>query len=85
MHASIGRGTVRCTIAGELSPTAADQLGALQATETLILESGPASLWEKTSPSATADRVSMNLKKAFDPLGILNPGILGPVTGGTLD
>jgi len=57
----------------------ADHLAALQAHDTVILESAPALLWERLSPSATADRVSTNLKKAFDPLGILNPGILGPV------
>jgi glycolate oxidase FAD binding subunit len=79
MHASVGRGTVRCTISGEPARDMADHLAALQAHDTVILESAPAFLWGKISPSATADRVSTNLKKAFDPLGILNPGILGPV------
>lgn len=79
MHASIGRGTVRCAISGEPPHETVDQFAALQAHDTVILENAPASLWEKISPSATSDRVSTNLKKAFDPLGILNPGILGPV------
>jgi glycolate oxidase FAD binding subunit len=85
MHASIGRGTVRCAISGEPPHEIGDQLAALQAHDTVILENAPASLWERISPSATGDRVSTNLKKAFDPLGILNPGILGPVGVRTVD
>jgi len=79
MHASVGRGTVRCTISGDPAPGIADQLAALQAEDTVILENAPSFLWDRISPNATGDRVSTNLKKAFDPLGILNPGILGPI------
>jgi glycolate oxidase FAD binding subunit len=79
MHASIGRGTVRCSMLAEPTSEVANQLTELQTHDTVILENAPPFLWEKISPSATADRVSMNLRKAFDPSGILNPGILGPI------
>lgn len=77
MHASIGRGTVRCIIPGELPAPAMDGLTASHADDTMIFETLPATLWASVAPSAIADRVSQGIKRAFDPLGILNPGILG--------
>lgn len=79
MHASIGRGTVRCILSGQPSETILDQLSSPHANDTLILEQAPAAWWTRISPSAVDDRVSQNLKRAFDPFAILNPGILGPV------
>jgi FAD/FMN-containing dehydrogenase len=37
-------------------------------------------VWERLSPSVIGDRISQRVKNAFDPLGILNPGILGRVS-----
>jgi len=79
MHASIGRGTVRCILTSDPGVAVLDQLSAPDANDTLILERAPATWWTKISPSAVDNRVSQNLKRGFDPLGILNPGILGPV------
>ena len=79
MHASVGRGTVRCVVPDALSSAAIERLLAAKANHTLILESAPADLWKRISPSAIADRVSQNVRLAFDPMTILNPGILGPV------
>jgi glycolate oxidase FAD binding subunit len=78
MHASIGRGAVRCILSRELTDSAMDRLSASHADDTMIFENLPASQWAALAPSATADRVSQSIKMAFDPLGILNPGILGP-------
>ncbi|MDP9179644.1 MAG: FAD-binding protein [Gemmatimonadota bacterium] len=78
MHASIGRGTVRCIFPGELPASAIDGLAASHADDTMIFETLPAALWTSLAQSATADRVSQGIKRAFDPFGILNPGILGP-------
>ena len=79
MHASIGRGTVRCVVPGALSFSSLEKLSEAAATQTLILESAPPDLWKRISPSAISDRVSQNIRRAFDPKMILNPGILGPV------
>jgi len=79
MHASIGRGTVRCILRGELPASTVDRVSAPHADDTLIFENLPAALWTKLAPTATGDRVSQDIRKAFDPRGILNPGILGPV------
>ena len=77
MHASIGRGTVRCILGNDLPPDAIERLAISDQGNTLILETAPASLWTRLSPTAIPDRVSQNLRRAFDPLAILNPGILG--------
>lgn len=78
MHASIGRGTVRCIFPGALPASSMDALAAPHADDTLIFETLPPALWTSLARSATADRVSQSIKRAFDPFGILNPGILGP-------
>jgi len=78
MHASIGRGTVRC-ITNDLPLDAIERLATSDPGNTLILETAPASLWTRLSPTAIPDRVSQNLRRAFDPLAILNPGILGTI------
>jgi len=78
MHASVARGTVRCLVPQELSAEASNLLSAPNADDTVIFESLSHRLWKKLSPTAISDRVSQSIKKAFDPLDILNPGILGP-------
>lgn len=78
MHASIGRGTVRCILPGDVTASAAERISAVDGNDTLIFENLPPAQWGTLAPSATADRVSQGIKSAFDPFGILNPGILGP-------
>lgn len=80
MHASIGRGTVRCILRGELPASTVERLSAQHTDDTVIFENLPAALWTSLAPTATGDRVSQSIKKAFDPRGILNPGILGGTT-----
>jgi len=79
MHASIGRGIVRCVAPDAPSSAAIEKLVGAKAHHTMILESAPADLWKRISPSAIIDRVSQSVRRAFDPMMILNPGILGPV------
>jgi glycolate oxidase FAD binding subunit len=79
MHASIGRGTVRCILPTEVSPDEVEHLARSDPGSTLILETAPASLWDRISPTAIPDRVSQSLRRAFDPYAILNPGILGTI------
>lgn len=78
MHASIGRGIVRCILSNEVTFSAAERISSSHGDDTLIFETLPPAQWPALAPSATADRVSQGIKRAFDPFGILNPGILGP-------
>ncbi len=77
-HATISRGVVRCI----LPVTARDEIGRLAhpgiAART-VYERLPGNLWREHSPSVTEDRLSRGIKRVFDPAGILNPGILGPI------
>jgi len=75
-HASVGRGVARCVLptgdaralASALQPTFAG---------TRIFERLPNELWATLAPTAVADRLSRGVKRAYDPHGLLNPGILG--------
>ena len=78
MHASIARGTVRCILPAEPTASVSEAVSSPHASDTIIFETLPAGLWPGLSPTAISDRVSQGIRKAFDPLGILNPGILGP-------
>src|SRR5437868_344096 len=66
MHASIGRGIVRCVVPDALPSAAIEKLVAAKTSHTLILESAPAEIWRRISPSAIADRVSQSVRRAFD-------------------
>lgn len=43
----------------------------------VIFEKLPPDVWSQVSPSVVADPLSQGIKRAYDPHGILNPGILG--------
>ena len=43
----------------------------------VIFEKLPPDVWAHVSPSVVADPLSRGIKRAYDPYGILNPGILG--------
>ena len=81
-HATVARGVVRCVL-----PRAADasdeeiarlrgSIAHVPAAGSRIVERAPAPLWAEL-PSATSDALSTGVRRAFDPDGILNPGILG--------
>ena len=76
MHATPGLGIVRCILPpntnAELLRTLASANGI-----TVIYERLPAGMWNELSPSVVSDRISRGIMSAFDPHGILNPGILG--------
>jgi glycolate oxidase FAD binding subunit len=78
LHASIGRGTVRGIRSGEVASSAVERVSSWRGSDTLIFENLPPAQWATLAPSAIADGVSQGIKSAFDPFGILNPGILGP-------
>jgi glycolate oxidase FAD binding subunit len=79
VHASPERGVVRCIVPydepAELDPLLAR---ARTAAFTRIVERVPASEWTSTlAPSAVSDRLSLGIKRSYDPMNILNPGLLG--------
>jgi glycolate oxidase FAD binding subunit len=43
----------------------------------VIFEKLPADVWPQVSPSVVSDPLSQGIRNAYDPLSILNPGILG--------
>jgi glycolate dehydrogenase FAD-binding subunit len=44
---------------------------------TRVFERVPGSIWRSFAPTAVPDRLSQGIKAAYDPLCVLNPGILG--------
>ena len=47
------------------------------ASSEIIFEKLPTDVWPRVSPSVISDPLSQGIRKAYDPLNILNPGILG--------
>ena len=79
VHASVGRGIVRCIHRASTGVSLASWLEHIARTEgTHIFERLPASDWEKI-PSRVDDPLSRAVRAAFDPQRVLNRGILGDV------
>ena len=91
VHATVGRGVVRCIIPHASIDRAASEtrlpsleahpvvraLGIEASTPGRIFERLPAPLWPVLAPSAANDRLSRGVRAAYDPHRILNAGILG--------
>jgi glycolate oxidase FAD binding subunit len=81
-HATVARGVVRCVV--PLAAGASDEeiaqlwgiIAHVPSPGSRIVERAPASIWAELPPAA-ADALSLGIRRAFDPDGILNPGILG--------
>jgi glycolate oxidase FAD binding subunit len=72
-HSSPSRGVVRYMV-----PDPAEAAARLtRASVTVIGESMMPEQWQLLAPGPAADRLSVSIKRTFDPAGILNPGILG--------
>ena len=75
------RGVMRCSVPvgalGTLPPalTGAPDVGGARLTR--IWERLPSTLWSGLAPSAVTETLSRRVREAFDPSGILNPGVLG--------
>lgn len=81
VHATIGRGIVRCIIplngqAGVATGILRD-LPAADESITRVFERLPAELWGELAPTTMNDPLHRRVKEAFDPAMLLNPGILG--------
>jgi glycolate oxidase FAD binding subunit len=76
-HASVGRGVVRCVLPAPAAQHTIAFASRLKGCA-VIWERMPAETWSIV-PSAVSDPLSQRAREAFDPRGILNPGILGSV------
>lgn len=91
VHATVGRGVVRCIIPHAAIETASAEtrlpsleahplvraLGTAAPAPGRIFERLPAPLWPVLAASAANDRLSRGVRAAYDPHRILNPGLLG--------
>jgi FAD/FMN-containing dehydrogenase len=67
------RGDFGTTVPGTSIEFGADGSGSSE----VVFEKLPSEVWAHVSPSVVADPLSQGIKRAYDPYGILNPGILG--------
>lgn len=78
MHATIDRGIARCIVPADDDEAVGRLLRASARFDgTVIFERLPGSVWERVAPPPAADRLSRGIKQRFDPMNVLNPGILG--------
>jgi glycolate oxidase FAD binding subunit len=77
MHSTFSRGVVRVVAKSADAKGLGDKLGSLTATGNAIFEVLPAASWRDLAPTAFSSGIARGIKQAFDPLNILNPGILG--------
>lgn len=79
-HGDAGRGVVRCVLPLDdiVSPDRLCTLTEVAFEGTRIFERLPAPAWSRVTP-AIRTTLEQRVKAAFDPYGILNPGILGEV------
>ena len=83
-HATLERGVVRCVVptTGEMpgeSERIRGIIDQLNAPGSRVAERLPAPLWRSIAAPA-GDRLSSAVRRTFDPDGVLNPGILAPLS-----
>jgi glycolate oxidase FAD binding subunit len=79
MHSTPSLGIIRCLLPGETQFSILERLTGIAANPTVVFERLPRDGWASLAPSVVSDRLSQRVKTAFDPFGILNPGIMGVV------
>ncbi len=79
-HATVSRGVVRCVLPSTNDPEEVrvirDGIRELAATSTIVGERMPASLWTPSAHKQSSAMLVGRVHRAFDPDGIMNPGIL---------
>jgi glycolate oxidase FAD binding subunit len=84
VHATLERGVVRCVVPVDTAAVGENErirgiIPQLRAPGSRIVEQLPTPLWD-TIDAPARDRLSSDLRRTFDPDGVLNPGILGPIS-----
>jgi len=79
---NLARGVVRIVVTNAASASAGELTTAGLALDrpvegSFVFERLPADAWKSISPTVVSDPLSQGIKKAYDPLNLLNPGILG--------
>jgi len=77
IDATPARGVVRCVVPSGAASVANLQRLWSESTVTRVGERLTPELWSVVSPAPAHDRLSDGIKRTFDRLGVLNPGILG--------
>jgi glycolate oxidase FAD binding subunit len=82
VHASVGRGIVRCIVPADRPAMDVERIIASSRADggTLIIERSPTAFASPGASDVARDRVSRRIREAFDPDLLLNPGILGEET-----
>jgi FAD/FMN-containing dehydrogenase len=79
-HGTVSRGVVRCVLPKLKDTDQVERLHAsiaeLTAIATVVGERLPASLWPTVSQKKSTSALAHGVRRAFDPDGIMNPGIL---------
>lgn len=73
-HGSLERGIVRC-MANADDPHALELFAGLAQSRRVVLERAPATVWARQP--APARPLDEGMRRAFDPYGVLNPGLFG--------
>lgn len=77
VHATPSLGIVRCMVPADTPIADVAALAGAMPGVTCVYERLNREMWQALSPSVTFDRLSQRLRRAFDPMDILNPGLLG--------
>ncbi|MDQ6718229.1 MAG: FAD-binding protein, partial [Gemmatimonadota bacterium] len=73
LHSTFSKGVVRVALRGVRDE---GLIPAPSAAQRVTYEVLPPNAWKAVSPSVTSDALSQNVKRAFDPHALFNPGIL---------